>query len=403
MKTIWKIALAIVVAGIAFYFVYLRPRLSASKVEYTYTSLEKGDIESTISTTGTIEALNTVQVGTQISGTISKIYVDYNDKVTKGQLLAEMDIRILQSSLENAKANLAVANARMHQSRDEFQRNKALYERKVISEKEYKDSEYAYEQASSSQASALAAVKTSEVNLGYARINAPITGTITERSVEEGQTVAAAFATPTLFIIAEDLSKMQILANVDESDIGYIQVGMSTRFTVQTYPEKKFYGRVGEIRLQPITINNVVNYIVVVDVDNGNRSLLPGMTANIDFIVESGTNVLLVNNSALRFHPDPTLIEKMKPILLSKAEELPDSIRGAFITSLNSEAPGTAFRGALPSEVKGIFFNEGKSLTFNFVRLGITTGLQSEIKTFIGEPPLPPGREVINGVKKKSK
>ncbi len=404
MKLTWKIVGLILIAGVIFYFAYLKPRLAEKKIEYTYTALEQGDIESTISTTGTIEAVNTVQVGTQISGTISKIYVDHNDKVRQGQLLAKMDTRLLQTSLENAKANVAVASTKVHQAKDEFLRNSALYDKKVINEKEFKDSEYLYEQTLSNEKSALAAERTSEVNLGYAHIMAPIAGTITERRVEEGQTVAASFATPTLFIIAEDLSKMQILANVDESDIGYIYAGMTARFTVQTYPNKNFFGRVTEVRLQPVTINNVVNYIVVVDVDNKRNLLLPGMTANIDFIVETGKNVLLINNSALRFHPDVVLMNKLMPTLKSKAEALPDSIKGLFLASLNSESPATAMKRSLPSGYSGVFYvTDSKSISFDFVELGITTGLQSEIKSFVGVPQLPVGFKFINGVKKNSK
>lgn len=404
MKNTWRILIIITAAGIILYFAYLRPRLAAKKIEYTFTTLANGDIESTISTTGTIEALNTVQVGTQISGTIRKIFVDYNDQVKEGQLLAEMDVRLLEASLENAKANLAVTSAKVHQAKDEFSRNRVLYEKKVINEKEYKDSEYLYEQALSSEKSAVAAVRTAEVNIGYAHIKAPIPGTITERRVEEGQTVAASFATPTLFIIAEDLLKMQILANVDESDIGYVHNGMVARFTVQTYPEKKFFGRVSEIRLQPVTINNVVNYIVVIDVDNSKRLLLPGMTANIDFIVDSGKDVLLVNNSALRFHPDAALFEKLKPVISSKAQVLPDSIRMGLLASLDSESPGMTFKRSLPSKLSGIFYmNDAKSVSFDFVELGITTGLESEIKSFVGDPALPAGFKVINGLKKNGK
>lgn len=403
MKRFWKITAIILVASTALYFSWLRPRLSAAHVEYTYTALDTGDIETTISTTGTIQAINTVQVGTQISGTISKIYVDYNDKVKQGQLLAEMDVRLLDASLENARANVAVASAKLHQSKDEYLRNKGLFEKKVVNEKEYKDSEYLYEQAMSSEKSALAAMRTAEVNLGYAHIKAPISGTITERAVEQGQTVAASFATPTLFIIAEDLSKMQILANVDESDIGYVHTGMKARFTVQTYPGKKFYGFVSEVRLQPATINNVVNYIVVVDVDNANRLLLPGMTANIDFIIETKKKVLLVNNSALRFHPDATIMDKIKPAILSQAKSFPDSIQKNLEASLNSESLAS-FRRTLPGKTSGIFYlTDKKEVGFKFVELGITTGLQSEIKSFHGNSDLPKGYKVINGIKANSK
>jgi HlyD family secretion protein len=397
--------LAVVVGGIV-YFAYIKPKLAARKIEYTFTSLEKGDIESTISSTGTLEAINTIQVGTQISGTIGKIYADYNDHVQAGQLLADIDTRLLNASLANAQANLSVVNTRLSQAEEEFKRNKALFEKRVITEKEYKDSQYVYEQSLSNKKAAEASVKSAEVNLGYAHIKSPIAGTITERSIEEGQTVAASFATPTLFIIAEDLSKMQILAEVDESDIGYIQQGMAVRFAVQTYPGKKFYGDVSQIRLQPAKINNVVNYKVVIDVSNEKGLLLPGMTASVDFISESARNVLLVNNSALRFRPTESMAKQVKPLLKQKAASLPDSIRASFLASLENEDAFTngGFRKILPPKINGVFYQAGENkVAFDFVRLGITTGLQSEITSFMDGASLPPGAKIINGVKSKEK
>lgn len=256
------------------YFI-LKPKLSSKTLDYTFTSIEKGDIEADISSTGTVEAINTVEVGTQISGTIKKIYVDYNDKVTKGQLLAVMDLKLLNATLSNMQANLGVSRAQLNQAKDTYERNTVLFEKGVISEQEFLNSKYNYNQAESAKDAALAALENTKVNIDFAHITSPISGTVTERSVEEGQTVAASFATPTMFIIAEDLSKMQILADVDESDIGYIKDSMEVRFTVPTYPEKYFYGTVSQIRLQPIEINNVVNYQVVVDVENKKKHYCP--------------------------------------------------------------------------------------------------------------------------------
>jgi HlyD family secretion protein len=397
--------LLVIIGGVLF-FLYIKPKLAARKIEYTFTTVKKGDIESTISSTGTLEAINTIQVGTQISGTISNIYADYNDQVRAGQLLAEIDIRLLNASLSNAQANLAIASTRLSQSEEDFKRNKALFERKVITEKEYKDSRYTYEQALSNKKAVEASVKSAEVNLGYAQIKSPIAGTITERSVEEGQTVAASFATPTLFIIAEDLSKMQILANVDESDIGYIAKGMRVRFTVQTYPGKNFYGEVSQIRLQPVNINNVVNYKVVVAVNNEKGLLMPGMTTSLDFISESARNVVLINNSALRFRPSEMMVKQIKPVLKEKAKSLPDSIRESFLASIENEEAfiNGGFRKALPPKINGIFYETGRNkVDFDFVKLGITTGLQSEVTSFLNGAPLPPEAKIINGIKSKEK
>jgi HlyD family secretion protein len=400
----WLIILAVIAVVIAGY-IYAKPRIKAKKIEFTYTALERGDIEADISSMGTLEAINTVEVGTQISGTITKIHTDYNDLVQEGQLLAEMDVKLLNTALLNAQANRAVIEAQLSQAKDEFERNQMLFQKKVITEKEYKDSKYVYEQILSSKKAAEANVNTAKVNLEYARITSPISGTVTERSVEEGQTVAASFATPTMFIIAEDLSKMQILADVDESDIGYILNGMSARFKVQTYPEKDFYGTVSQIRLQPITINNVVNYQVVVDVNNDQGLLLPGMTASLDFITERAQNVLLVNNSALRFRPTETMLKEIKPVLVEYAKKvLPDSLQSEFNKAINDEEiyTPTNFKKNLPSNINGFFFKNSKDkLDFKFIEIGIITGLQSEIKIFLDDEGLPDGTRVINGIKSK--
>ncbi len=405
MKRLVKwLILLLVLAGGALYMFYFRPLWDASKTEYTYTVLKKGNIESNISCTGTLEAINTVQVGTQISGTVTKIHADYNDRVRAGQLLAEIDVRLLQSALTSAVANLSVMETRLSQTKEDFERNTALFDRKVITEKEFKDSKYLHEQALSNKKVAEAAVKSAEVNLHYARITSPINGTVTERSVEEGQTVAASFATPTLFIIAEDLSKMQILADVDESDIGYIHQGMDVRFTVQTYPGRNFSGTVSQIRLQPAKINNVVNYKVVVAVSNEDGLLLPGMTANMDFILEKAEDVLLLNNSALRFRPSQPLLEQLKPVIREKALTLPDSLSKVLIAAIENEEAYTedGFRKYFPQKVKGLFYENGEGqVSFDLVEFGIATGLESEIVSFPAGPPLPAGSRIINGIKTK--
>tara|TARA_R110000765_G_scaffold238296_1_gene340972 strand:- start:12320 stop:13540 length:1221 start_codon:yes stop_codon:yes gene_type:complete len=404
-KSKW-IILTIIGIGMVGYLM-VKPKLKTKKLDFTYTSLEKGNIEADVSSTGTVEAINTVQIGTQISGTIEKIYVDYNDKVTAGQVLADMDLKLLNTNLNSAQANLAVSEAQLNRAKDEYERNQTLYEKSVISNKEYTDSKYAYNQAVSARKAAEAAVKNIEVSMGYAHITSPIEGTVIERSVEEGQTVAASFSTPTMFIIAEDLAKMQILADIDESDIGYIKDSMQVRFGVQTYPEKEFYGLVSQIRLQPIEINNVVNYQVVVDVDNKEGLLLPGMTTNLEFITDTAKNVLLVNNSALRFRPNEAMLEEIKPTLEMKAKEiLPDSLREKFNRAIINEElfTPTNFKKTLPSHIDGFFYkNERDKLDFKFIEIGIKTGLQSEIKRFLDGSDLLEGSKVINGIKTKKK
>jgi len=402
-KSTW-IVLGVLVIVLIGYFI-VRPKLNAKNLDFTYTSLEKGNIEADVSSTGTVEAINTVEIGTQISGTIEKIYVDYNDKVTAGQILAEMDLKLLNTNLNSAQANLAVSETQLYQAKDEYERNRTLFEKNVISNKEYTNSKYAYNQAVSAKKASAAAVKNIMVSMGYAHITSPINGTVIERSVEEGQTVAASFATPTMFIIAEDLSKMQILADMDESDIGYIKDSMQVRFAVQTYLEKEFYGLVSQIRFQPIEINNVVNYQVVVDVDNKKGLLLPGMTANLEFITDAAKDVLLINNSALRFRPNEDMLEEIKPVLEEKAKAmLPDSLHTKFNKAINNEELYTPanFKKNLPSHIDGFFYkNEQEKLDFKFIEIGIKTGLQSEIKRFLDGSNLSKGTKAINGIKSK--
>lgn len=401
-KYIWLIVLLVIFFGIVGYF-YLKPKIEAKNIEYTYTSLYIGDIDASVSSTGTLEAINTVDVGTQISGTIAKIYVDFNDKVTEGQLLAEMDMKMLLTRLQAAKADFAVTEAILHQAEDQYKRNKLLFEKNVISEQEFNNSKYTYEQAKSSSEAARAALTTAQTNMNYAKITSPINGIIIEKKVDEGQTVAASFTTPTMFTIAEDLSKMQILADVDESDIGAIKDSMPVRFTIQTYPDLKFFGKVSQIRLQPVEINNVVNYKVVIAVGNKKGMLLPGMTANIEFITQHAQNVWLINNSALRFRPDQTMLDKIKPILEEKAiKTLPDSLQIPFKEAINKEELFTPanFKKSLPEGLDGFFYknNEGK-LDFKFIETGIKVGLQSEIKRFLDASDISENIKAINGIK----
>lgn len=404
MKKSTIIIFGIIALLLVGYF-FIRPELKNKNLEFSYTTIKTGALESIVSSTGTLEAINTVEVGTQISGTISKIYVDYNDKVKVGQLLAEMDLRLLQTNLLTAQANLAVNDARFMQAQDDFERNTKLYKERVISEQQYTNSKYAYEQALSGKKASEASVKNIEVSMSYAHITSPINGTITERTVEEGQTVAASFATPRMFIIAEDLSKMQILADVDESDIGYIRNSMQVRFTVQTYPEREFRGTVSQIRLQPIKVNNVVNYQVVVDVNNEKGLLLPGMTTSIEFVVNTAKDVLLINNSALRFRPTETMLKEIKPRLIEKANAfLPDSLKQAFHEDINNEEfynPAN-FKKELPSNFDGFFYKDSNDkLDFQFIEIGIKTGLESEIKRFLGGTTLKEGDKAINSIKSK--
>jgi HlyD family secretion protein len=265
--------------------------------------IKRGNLETIVSSTGTLAAVGTVDIGTQVSGTIATVNVDYNDQVKKGEVLAALDLALFESAVSETKAGVAQAYAKVKQAEAEYVRNKPLFDTGNLSAQEMLSLETEKEQAKANLLSAQAALNRSMINLENAQIRSPIDGTVISRNIEAGQTVAASYSTPTLFIIAEDLSLMQIEANVDESDIGQIKLDQDVRFTVQAYPDDTFTGKVSQIRMNPTTISNVVTYIVIVDAPNKKGVLLPGMTATIDFVVARAEKALLIPNGALRFRP----------------------------------------------------------------------------------------------------
>ena len=273
------------------------------KPEYRYATVERGNLEAAVSATGTLSAVTTVQVGTQVSGKIVEMRADFNDRVKKGELVARIDPTILQQQVRDAAAGLERNQAELEQAEREYTRNEGLFQRKVLTEIEFNTAKYTLAVARANVKSAQVAVDRAKQNLAYTEIYAPIDGIVVERNVDVGQTVVASMSTPQLFLIAKDLSQMQILASVDESDIGAIHEGQNVRFSVQAYPNEKFNGQVKQVRLQSKTTENVVNYTVVVLVSNNNGKLLPGMTATLEFLTGTATDVLLVPNSALRFRP----------------------------------------------------------------------------------------------------
>jgi HlyD family secretion protein len=306
------IAVLIVGGGITYYI-----KNRSSGPEYKTVQISRGPIRSSINATGTVNAVTTVLVGTQVSGTLSKLNVDFNSRVRKGQVIAEIDPATLQAQADQARANVLVARANIQKARATLvdsgrirDRNRQLFSRNLIARSDLDTSETNYDAneaqvaASSAQAAqAEAALRFAETNLRYAKIISPVDGIVVSRSVDVGQTVAASFQTPTLFTIAQDLTKMQIDTSVDEADIGKIEKGQSVDFTVDAYPDNTFLGRVEEIRIAPTTIQNVVTYDVVVKVNNDDLKLKPGMTANVTIIVAAKEDVLKVPNAALRFKP----------------------------------------------------------------------------------------------------
>ena len=279
--------------------VWLYSKYNKKKKDYITTEIIYGDITQIVTATGEIMPVNTVNVGSQVSGTIEDIFVDYNSHVKKGDILLTIEPSVLQSSVDEAKASLDSAKSQLKYNKSEYQRNKILYKDGFISLAEMEQSQNNYEQAKQSVNKAQYSYERALTNLGYATITSPVDGTVISRKVDKGQTVAASFQTPDLFEIAEDLSKMQIETAVSEADIGMIKEGLPVTFNVDAYPNQTFNGVIRQIRLSPTTESNVVVYTVVIDVDNKDLKLMPGMTAFVMVVVASAKDIFKTKNSGL--------------------------------------------------------------------------------------------------------
>jgi HlyD family secretion protein len=294
------LALAAVTAGIA---TYRQLYMVAPEQQYRLQAVEKGEISQTVSANGTINPVTLVNVGTQVSGTVKKLYVDYNSKVEKGQVLLELDDALLAAQQKQSLANVQSANATLELAAANEARMRSLFVQEYVSRQELDTAVQAKKAAEAQLQLAHATVEKDRANLAYSVIRSPVSGVVVDRSVDVGQTVAASLQTPTLFKIAQDLSKMQIDANFAEADIGSIRVGQTARFTVDAFAGRNFQGVVKLVRLNPTTVQNVVTYDVVINVDNPEQILLPGMTAYVSIAVAERKDVLLVPNAALRFKP----------------------------------------------------------------------------------------------------
>jgi len=281
----------------------------SKKGEFVTLAINRGDLRQVVTATGEIQPVNTVSVGSQVSGTIDALYVDYNSKVKKGDLLLTIEPSVLQASVDEAKAALISAESQRNYAKSEYTRNKTLYNDGYIARAEMEQSQTAYEQAEQSVARAQSQYERAVTNLGYATITSPVDGTVISRKVDKGQTVAASFQTPDLFEIAEDLTRMQIETSVSEADIGVIKEGQPVTFTVDAYPTQTFDGVVRQIRLSPTTTSNVVVYTVVIDVDNSDLRLMPGMTAFVTIIVSEKHDIWKVQNAALLLRSFEGIIE----------------------------------------------------------------------------------------------
>ncbi|MBC8466181.1 efflux RND transporter periplasmic adaptor subunit [bacterium] len=305
-KAIAFTALLLIVSLVSAYFLFGK---TSGEFAFTTTKVEKGSVSNTITATGTLEATNTIVVGTQVSGVIEKIYVDFNSNVKKGELIAELDKSTLQFSLETAEADVSNSQAEFDYQKSNFERMNEVFEKGLLSETDYDLATFNYKKSEAALKSAKANLKRAEKNLGYASIYAPIDGVVLNCAVEEGQTVTASMSTPELFTIVNDLTTMQVEANIDEADIGQVKIGQRVEFSVDAFSDDKFDGEVSEVRLQPNETSNVVTYSVIIKVANPELKLMPGLTASIITYVEEANDVLIVSEKATSFTPDQQLLQ----------------------------------------------------------------------------------------------
>ena len=303
------------------------------KINFKQEKVATHTLQNSITATGTIEAVTSVTVGTQVSGIVNKLYVDYNSVVKKGQVIAELDKTNLISELNTAKANLASTESNLSYQSANMKRYQTLYTKGLVSADEYENALLAYRQAKEQVVSSRENVQKAQTNLGYATITSPIDGTVISKSVEEGQTVAASFNTPELFTIAKDLKNMQVIANVDEADIGGVAVGNRVNFTVDAYPDDTFEGVVKQVRLEATTTNNVVTYEVVISAPNADLKLKPGLTANVTIFTKEQADILSVANKALRFTPTKETVGKDMKIVDCKGKNKVWTLNGNTLTA----------------------------------------------------------------------
>ena len=360
-RKIWPILLAIAVVAIAA-IVIVKVSKSANKELVIRTHVvEEYTVENTVTATGTIEPVETVEVGTQVSGKVEKIYVDFNDVVKKGQLMAELDKQTLNQSLSRAKASLTSAESQLTYAKLTYERTKQLYEANAATLAAYQEAQNSYTQAQMSKRNAQASYDQARVDLAYAEIYSPIDGIVLDRAVEVGQTVAASFSTPTLFTLANDLTKMQVEADVDEADIGQVKVGQKVTFTVDAYMDDVFEGTVNQIRMKPTTTSNVVTYTVIIDAPNPDQKLFPGMTASVTIVTEEQTG-LAVPAEAFNFTPDEQVLKAIrKP---EKPEEMPEPPQGE--QPQMGEMPGSG--GSM------VWLKKGDNMMPRPVKVGMSDG-----------------------------
>ena len=359
ISKIWYIAGAIIIVAIAAWL--LSGSKKDMKIEFSTEKSQKANIQNSVTATGTIEPVTSVTVGTQVSGIVSRLFVDYNSVVKKGQVIAELDKTNLISELNTAKANLASAQSSLKYESDNYKRYKTLFEKGLVSADDFESAKLSYDKALQTVNTSKESVQKAQTNLGYATITSPIDGVVLSKAVEEGQTVAASFSTPELFTIAQNLTDMRVIADVDEADIGDVREGERVTFTVDAYPNDTFEGEVTQVRQEATTTNNVVTYEVVISAPNNDLKLKPGLTANVTIYTAEKQGVLSVPSKALRFTPTQETVGKMK------------------IQDSNGK--------------NKVWTIEGNTLKANTVQIGMSDGINTEIISGIGE-----GVLVVTGI-----
>ena len=310
ISKLWYIAATVIIVAVAAWM--LSGKQKDIQIQFKTEKAAKANIQNSVTATGTIEPVTSVTVGTQVSGIVSKLFVDYNSVVKKGQVIAELDKTNLISELNTSKANLASAQSSLKYETDNYNRYKTLFDKGLVSADEYETAKLSYDKAKQTVATAKESVAKAKTNLGYATITSPIDGVVLSKSVEEGQSVAASFSTPELFNIAQNLTDMRVIADVDEADIGEVKEGARVTFTVDAYPNDTFEGEVTQVRQEATTTNNVVTYEVVISAPNNDLKLKPGLTANVTIFTAEKQGVLCVPSKALRFTPTPETVGNMK-------------------------------------------------------------------------------------------
>ncbi len=368
-------AVAIIIA--AFALLSLKKEVP---VEIKTVTTEKGSISKFVTATGTVEPINQVEVGTQVSGVIEKIYVDYNSKVKANQLIAELDKTALSATVAEATASLNTALNEQDYQQKNYDRIARLHDTKVVSDTDYEEALYKLNNAKGIAEQRKSDLQRAKTNLRYASIYSPIDGVVISRSVDVGQTVAASYTTPTLFTIAQDLSRMQVEADVDEADIGQVKVNQRVTFTVDAYPDDLFNGTVTQVRLEPIETSNVITYTVIIRADNNEGKLMPGLTASISIVTAEVNDVVTVQSKTLNFQPDEKLMVEYAKQNHLEAKE-PPAIDGPAPTS---------------EDAKMVWVKEGNNISPRKVMVGFTDGVYSEVLDGLKS-----GEEVVYAMEEK--